>query len=271
MSIPTRCLVPALALAALAALPACRCTDGPIAVDRSDGQLPELRVTKVARGSITIDGHLREEAWKTAVSTGPLVDPGNGKPRPGSPVAASGKLLWDGEKLYLAITVNDRNPSSPYARDAVDPHIWAHASGIEVMLQPGDPGDNRNYFEVQVDVAGAVWDTRFDDYNRPIRGSGASRRYGHQAWSAHLERAVVIDRGAGRYTIEAALPLATLKTPRTASPPVVGATWRANLYTFRDGQRHALAWSPLLRQGNFHKASRFGRLVFAGSPGSPRH
>jgi hypothetical protein len=45
-------------------------------------------------------------------------------------------------------------------------------------------------------------------------------------------------------------------------PPRPGDTWRINLYSFRDGQRAALAWSPTLRRGNFHKASRFGRVVF---------
>ena len=28
------------------------------------------------------------------------------------------------------------------------------------------------------------------------------------------------------------------------------------------GQRDALAWSPLMHQGNFHKAARFGRVRF---------
>jgi hypothetical protein len=34
------------------------------------------------------------------------------------------------------------------------------------------------------------------------------------------------------------------------------------LYSFRDGQSQALAWSPLRREGNFHRAKRFGRLRF---------
>jgi len=42
----------------------------------------------------------------------------------------------------------------------------------------------------------------------------------------------------------------------------LSATWRLNLYTFRDGQRVSLAWSPVLGQGNFHRSSRFGRLRF---------
>ncbi|NNC75192.1 MAG: hypothetical protein HKN93_06735, partial [Acidimicrobiia bacterium] len=123
--------------------------------------------------------------------------------------------------------------------------------------QPGDRADNRNYFEVQVDVAGAVWDTRFDDYNRPITGPKGNKRFGHQDWSARLERAVA--RDSDRYTVELALPWVAFEG---VSAPTTGQVWKANLYSFRDGQRDSLSWSPILGKGNFHRASRFGRLRF---------
>jgi hypothetical protein len=53
-------------------------------------------------------------------------------------------------------------------------------------------------------------------------------------------------------------------TSRVTAAPTAGEAWRMNLYTFRDGQRDSLAWSPLLGQGNFHRATRFGRVVFGG-------
>ncbi len=55
----------------------------------------------------------------------------------------------------------------------------------------------------------------------------------------------------------------------TAIPPKPGDTWRINLYSFRDGQRAALAWSPILGQGNFHRTSRFGKVIFAGAISGP--
>jgi len=138
-----------------------------------------------------------------------------------------------------------------------------------VMIQPGDQGDNRHYYEIQVDVAGAVWDTRFEDYNRPITRPGGRIRYGHQQWSSRIRRAIVIDRRAGKYIMELALPWAALKgvtkrRPEVAVPPRPGDTWRVNLYSFRDGQRASLAWSPILRRGNFHRSSRFGMVKFLG-------
>jgi hypothetical protein len=209
-----------------------------------------------------IDGKLDEPAWQRAAVLGPLVQPGDGAPAPADhPVFAVARAGWSDTHLYLGIVVADREPRSPFARDDVDPHIWAQASGIEVMLQPGDPGDNRDYVELQVDVSGAVWDTRFDDYNRPVTGEGAARRFGHEEWDSGVERAVFVSPGRF-YAVELALPFAPLPAGRAPVPPRPGDVWRMNLYSFRDGQRQALAWSPLRGQGNFHRASRFGRIRF---------
>ncbi len=210
----------------------------------------------------TVDGDLSDWPFDAGL-TGAFVRPGDGQAAGPSPVRSSAALRYDQSALYVALYVADTDAESPNERDAVDPHIWATASGIELMLQPGDHGDNASYFEVQVDVNEAVWDTRFDDYNRPITGDGAARQYGHQGWDAQLERSV--RTGPHGYIVEFALPWSALHEPRAAVPPAPGDVWRANLYSFRDGQRHALAWSPIMGAGNFHRSSRFGRLEF-GAP-----
>ncbi len=253
------------AIVALVLLGACRAQQpsqpswvAPAAGTPGEGTIEgePARIPRVAAAP-EIDGKLDEEAWTRAIVLGPLGDPSTGVDRGDGTFA---RALWDEHHLYLGLVVRDRAPSSPFARDDVDPHIWSRASGIEVMLQPGDPGDNRSYHEVQVDVAGAVWDTRFDDYNQPIVGEGDARRFGHQDWQSGVRRAVTV--GEGWYAIELALPFAKLAPARVALPPRAGDVWRMNLYTFRDGQREALAWSPLRGKGNFHRASRFGRIRF---------
>jgi hypothetical protein len=236
--------------------------------DRSDGKIPVLTAAAAGKGAIRIDGVLDEPVWKKTGSTGPFVRPGDGRADARSPVNARARIAWGPTALYVGVVVRDRAPTSPFSRDAVDPHIWTRSSAIEVMIQPGDPGDNRNYFEIQVDVNGAVWDTRFDDYNRPLVRRQGRTRYGHQEWSSGVRRSIRVDRKAGTYTIELAMPWtaftvgsSTSSTP--AIPPKPGDIWRINLYSFRDGQKAAMAWSPILRQGNFHKATRFGRVTFA--------
>lgn len=229
----------------------------------SPAPIPSLKVGRVAAGAITVDGKLDEAAWKDCGSTGPLGSPGSGAPVPSSRVPAEFRVCASDTFLYVAALVKDKAPNTPFKREDVDPHLWEAASAVEVMLQPGNPGDNKAYYELQVDTVGAVWDTRFDDYNQP-RGQGpnGAPTYGHQDWDAKLQRAAVVDPGAGQYTVEMALPWASLSSERTAIPPKPGDVWRANFYSFRDGQRDSLAWSPLMGRGNFHFAPRFGQLTF---------
>ena len=86
--------------------------------------------------------------------------------------------------------------------------------------------------------------------------------FGHMDWSSKIKRAVVVDKAGGHYTIETALPWSSFVSPRSPAPPHPGDVWRMNFYSFRDGQRAALAWSPIRKQGNFHKSSRFGQVTF---------
>ena len=58
------------------------------------------------------------------------------------------------------------------------------------------------------------------------------------------------------------LPWSALGNLRVPAPPNPGDTWRVNLYSFRDGQKQSLAWSPIMGKGNFHKTSQFGRVTF---------
>jgi Carbohydrate family 9 binding domain-like len=220
---------------------------------------------KIASGTLHIDGRLDEAVWQTAKGTGPFVHPGTGQPEPRSQVQGEAWFAWDNTALYVAARVEDRAPVMPFARTEEDPHLWERSSAIELMLQPGDPGDNRNYYEIQIDPACAIWSTHFDDYNQPQRvGSDGRRRFGHQEWSPTIACAAHVESGG--YVIEFAVPWSALDgMSRTQVPPVVGATWRANVYSFRDGQRDALAWSALQGQGNFHFAPRFARLLFGGT------
>ena len=208
-----------------------------------------------------LNGALDDAAWASAARLGPFVDPGAGAAASKNPVAALARMTWDEQNLYLGIVVHDGAPTSPFGRDDDDPHIWGAASGVELMLQPGDLGDNRDYYELQVDVKGAVFDSHFDDYNAPITGTGAEKRFGHMEWSSHVKR-VVLEQPGAFYAVEIALPWSALEKARVAVPPKPGDVWRLNLYSFRDGQRRALAWSPLRGRGNFHRSERFGRVQF---------
>ena len=204
----------------------------------------------------TLDGKLDDAVWANAATTSAFVEPGNGAEAPKSEVAAFAKLGWDDKNLYVGAVIFDGSPVSPFNRDDVDPHDWEKSSALELMVQPGDPGNNTNYYEIQVDVHGAVFDTRWDDYNTPQTNGPSGHVFGHQDWSCKAERAIYTSDGRF-YSMEIALPFTAF-----GAPPKPGDVWRLNLYSFKDGQRLALAWSPIRGQGKFHKSSRFGRIQF---------
>lgn len=244
----------------LVAVAGCRQRNQGIAGEGTIDGTP-ARVPRFSRRP-TIDGKLDEAVWQKATMLGPFVDTRDGRAVGAShPVAATARIGWDAQGLYLGFAVADGQPVAPFRRDDADPHLWASASAVEIMLQPGDPGDNRDYYEIQVDTAGAVFDTHWDDYMTPLAGSPVDRVFGHQGWTCAAERAATKEPGRS-YTIEMALPWSALAQGRTPIPPRPGDVWRLNLYSFRDGQRLALGWSPIRGQGNFHRSSRFGRIRF---------
>jgi hypothetical protein len=213
-----------------------------------------LKVTRFAQAPV-LDGKLDDPAWADAATTAPFVQPANGAEAHGGDVAAFAKLGWDDRSFYVGAVIFDPSPVSPFGRDDVDPHDWEKSSALELMVQPGDPGNNTNYYEIQIDVHGATFDTRWDDYNTPRTTGPGGKIFGHQEWSSKAERAIFV--GDGFYALEIAIPWSAF-----GSPPKVGDVWRLNLYSFKDGQRQALAWSPIRGQGNFHRSSRFGRIQF---------
>jgi hypothetical protein len=224
----------------------------------------------VAGEAITIDGKLDEPCWQRAKSTGPFVDVGSGRESPAYPTQGNARLLWDDQFLYVGFEVTDKKVHGGWAVDgggAKDPHLWEKDT-VEVMIDPDGDGDNKDYYEIQVNPQNLVFDTQYDDYNSP-NGNGRGP-FGHEEWSANLTSAVVVhgtldddsdvDQG---YTVEAKIPWASF-TKAQKSPPLPGSTWRMNFYAMKNNG--GTAWSPILGMGNFHKASRFGRVRWVAAP-----
>ncbi|HKQ69598.1 MAG TPA: carbohydrate-binding family 9-like protein, partial [Polyangiaceae bacterium] len=228
-------------------------------------EIPTLPVNKLAKSEkVNIDGKLDDNAWKAAASTGPFVDVGTGNPNSSFPVNGSVKVLWDDTNMYLGFTVEDPDVIGGFPKDAKDPHLWTKDT-VEIMLDPDGDGDNNDYYEIQVNPQNLVFDTQFDAYNSPKTDPDGP--FGHQDWSAKLKSAVVVDGTLDKpgdkdkgYTVEIALPWASF-TKAKNRPPKGGDAWRMNFYAMKTNS--GVAWSPILGQGNFHKASRFGRVQWA--------
>jgi hypothetical protein len=228
--------------------------------------IKELGAKRLPAGSaVTIDGKLDEPAWASANSTGPFVEVGSGRESPTAPTLGEAKLLWDDRFLYVAFEISDKRVHGGWPKDAKDPHLWEKDT-VEIMLDPDGDGDNKDYYEIQINPQNLVFDTQYDDYNSP--NGGGKGPFGHEEWSAQLESAVVVhgtldddtdvDRG---YTVEAKIPWASFTKAKKA-PPAPWSTWRMNFYAMKNNG--GTAWSPILGQGNFHRATRFGRVRWLG-------
>jgi hypothetical protein len=266
----------------------------PKAEEHTANDVPALSVGKLAKNdAIKVDGKGDESEWGGAASTGPFVDVGTGKPNTAFPVNGSAKLAWDDNNLYILVTVQEADfytgftdakaqPSDFTA--AGQPKLWTKDT-IEMMLEPDANGSNTNYYELQINPQNKVFKSQFDTLQQP--SGGPNGPFGHEDWDPKLKSAVVVQKGAdGKptgYTVEAAIPWAAYAKAAT-HPPKPGEVWRINFYAMK--QNAGVAWSPILGQGNFHKASRFAKVawtvpgaapsapaasasVAAGAPGAP--
>ena len=187
------------------------------------------------------------------------------------PVSGMIKVLWDKSGVYFGFDVKDPDVVGGFPPKAKDPHLWTKDT-VEIMIDPDGDGDNKDYYEIQINPQNLVFDSQFDDYNLPKQDPDGP--FGHQDWSAGLKSAVTVNGTIDKsddtdqgYVVEAFLPWKSLKKAKQ-TPPELGTVWRANFYAMQNNS--GVAWSAILGQGNFHKASRFGRLMFAEKGWSPR-
>jgi len=233
-------------------------------------RIPVLRVEKLEPAvTIKLDGKLDEAAWKSAASTGPLVDVRTGEPNQAFPVNAEVKLLWSDAGIYVAFSVADTDLIGGFKKGVLDPHLWTKDT-VEMMVDPDGDGDNKDYYEIQINPQNLVFDSQFDSYNEPkVEPDGP---FGHQDWSSNLKSAVTLDGTVDKstdedrgYTVEAFIPWKSFGKAAKL-PPEVNSSWRINFYAMKNNG--GVAWSPILGQGNFHKASRFGRVIWAKKGGT---
>lgn len=230
-----------------------------------------LKVEKLEPNvTIKIDGKLDDAAWKTAASTGPLVDVRTGQPNHQFPVNGDVKVLWSESGMYVGFSVSDTDLIGGFKKGEQDPHLWTKDT-VEIMVDPDGDGDNKDYYEIQINPQNLVFDSQFDAYNEPkVEPDGP---FGHQEWSANLKSAVTLDGTLDKssdedrgYTVEAFIPWKSFGKAKHL-PPEVGSSWRVNFYAMKNNA--GVAWSPILGQGNFHKASRFGRIIWTVKGAEP--
>jgi hypothetical protein len=223
------------------------------------------------KAPLTVDGRMDEADWERAPWTELFVDiEGDAKPRPRHDTRA--RMLWDDEHLYVAAWLDE-------------PHVWGtltehdaiiyRDNDFEVFLDPD--GDRRDYFEVEVNALGTVFDLQLD---KPYREGGRAIK----GWTPPgLAAAVSVsgtcndptdeDQGWG---VELAIPLAALaEHTQAAIPPRPQDVWRVNFSRVQwqhdvvDGAYRKLpdtrednwVWTPQFAV-NMHIPDRWGFVEF---------
>jgi Carbohydrate family 9 binding domain-like len=244
--------------------------------------VPATTVLKLAAAdkAPVIDGKGDDVIWQKAANLGPFVDVGTGKPNPSSLVNGSAKLLWDDQNVYVLFDVKEDNVVGGFTKaGAADqkgmwtttgqPKLWTKDT-VEIMTDPDPSGDNKNYYELQISPQNKVFHAQFDDYNAPKTEPDGP--FGHEEWDPKLKSAVVVkgdidkpgtDQG---YTVEAQIPWAAFDKA-VNHPPKSGDVWRMNFYAMKNNG--GVGWSPILGQGNFHKATRFGKVSWIDPSAAP--
>jgi hypothetical protein len=234
-------------------------------------EVPSMVVNKLATNDgLTIDGKATEPEWGGAASTGPFVDVGTGKPNTVFPVNASARVLWDDKSLYVFYEVQEADfytgftdaKSQPTDFTAAgQPKLWTK-DAVEMMVDPGPSGDNKDYYELQINPQNKMFKSQFDTLQQP--NGGPNGPFGHEDWDPKIKSALQIQKGGdgkpSGYTVEIAIPWAAY-TKAAKHPPAAGDVWRINFYAMKNNG--GVAWSPILGQGNFHKATRFGQVTWA--------
>ncbi len=210
-----------------------------------------------AGGKIKIDGKLNERSWQQAAWTQEFVDiSGEGFLKPVK--ATRAKMLWDNDFFYIAAQIDEDNIESHITqRDAV---VWKE-NDFEVFLDPD--GDCRNYFEIEVNARGNVFDLMLD---RPYRDGG---KFLVQLDGIEPESFIAVHRQGTLnkssdtdkcWTVEMAIPRKFVTTEFN-NPLKAGNTWRVNFSRVQwlktEGPEENWVWSPTGKV-DMHMPERWG-------------
>lgn len=233
---------------------------------------PPSYVAYRTENTLKIDGKATEAAWQRAEWTGPFIDI-RGEKHPTPRFETRAKMLWDEEYFYVAAHLEE-------------PDVWAtltdrdatifRDNAFEVFIDPN--GDTHNYYELEVNAFGTLWDLFL---GKPA-GNG---RVSLSAWDVRgIEVGVHVNGTLNKpgdtdegWTVEMALPWPVLEeaAPRDG-PPGDGEQWRLNFaraqwpFKIANGAYHKeenarADWWTWASQGsvNMHKPERYGYVQFA--------
>jgi Carbohydrate family 9 binding domain-like len=254
---------------------------------RAQDYKPPLYRAARAQDEIRVDGKLDEFTWAALPRVGRFIDIRQHDNPDALDTQAT--LAWDNTNLYIAFSCVDPEPWGTLMQR--DQHLW-NEEVVEVFLDPD--GDGHNYPELEVSPHNIVVDLLIP--HRPDQSTDASIA---ARWDIQGLQTAVGKYAAG-WTVEIAIPWASLAESGVSTAPQEGDRWRVGLYRIERpggpsrathieelqkkldgvpaGEQTALrkelkslqdtnqdlAWSPT--RHTFHDPERFGIVEFVLRP-----
>jgi hypothetical protein len=223
--------------------------------------------------NINIDGYLDESAWQKTEWIDDFEDiRGGGFPE----YKTQAKTLWDNEFLYFAIKFEEPHICAFIAENEKQIYL---DNAFELFIDPD--GDARNYYEFEINAAGATWDLQMD---KPYSDGGNF----NSNWNINnLKKAIFLNGTLNNptdidsfWTIELAIPFSAFDEYSNVKQPNDGTKWKLNLLRVQwnfdiDDEKYVKkidkngkllrsdfwVWSPQ-KQVNMHIPKRWGIVEF---------
>ncbi len=173
--------------------------------------VPEYRSGRTL-DPIKVDGRLDELTWQALPRLGAFHNIRGGE----VPVTQSA-IAWDDRNLYAVFVCVDSDPWSDMMQR--DSHLWDQEV-VEVFLDPDS--DSKNYPELEVSPHNVVVDLL-------IPAPGAVSADVAAKWDIKGLQTAVAKHPAG-WTVEIAIPWASLKEAGVKGAPKIGDRWRVGMY-----------------------------------------
>jgi hypothetical protein len=224
-------------------------------------------------GGIVADGHFDEPAWQKAEWIDDFEDiSGGGFPEYKTQV----KMLWDNDFMYLAIKFEEPHICASITENEQQIYL---DNAFELFIDPD--GDACNYYEFEINAAGATWDLKM---NKPYSKGGNF----DSKWNINgLQKAIFLNGTLNNpsdidsfWTIELAIPFSAFYEYSSGKRPDNGDKWKLNFlrvqwsFDIADGKYFKKndetgkslrsdfwVWSPQ-KQINMHIPERWGIVEF---------
>jgi hypothetical protein len=192
---------------------------------------------------IRIDGHLDEGVWLQADST--TTDFIQVQPNPGYPASHATviRILYDEKTLYVGATLYE-DETEKLIVPGLEQDFPTHDSDI-LGVALDTYHDKQNGFLFAINPAGAVWDAQTFNDQRDVA----------LAWEGIVD--VRTSVGSDRWTVEMAIPLATLRYNPVQGEQVWGLAFSRRIRHLNEESN----WAPTERQHKLYKFSLAGTLT----------